>query len=350
MFLNIYGCIIGTAIGDALGLPMEGISKKRQKKLFKDLYRYHLIFGKGMCSDDTDHICFTAEALIESVGDEKLFQKSLVKKFKTWVLTLPAGIGKATLISGIKLLLFFPVEKAGVFSAGNGPAMRSPIIGVCYGENIEKMKSLVSISSKISHSDPKANTGALIVAYAAYLSAQGKEIVPRVFINDCEKFFWYDDNEIFSHMSVIPELIYNNETTQAYVEKICPKKGITGYINHTVPAVIFCWLKNQNEPVKALEEIIRCGGDTDTTAAILGAILGAKYGIEGFPLSLRKNLAEWPRTTRWMEQLSLALETTMKEKVSASYTKVSYTVNLLRNLLFIIVVIAHIFRRLLPPY
>ena len=51
----IVGCILGTAVADALGLACEGVSRQRQRKLFPDISRYHLVFGKGMTSDDTEH-------------------------------------------------------------------------------------------------------------------------------------------------------------------------------------------------------------------------------------------------------------------------------------------------------
>lgn len=55
----------------------------------------------------------------------------------------PPGVGFATLRAILKLWLIFSPENSGVFSAGNGPAMRSAIIGVCFGEYGEKLKNLV---------------------------------------------------------------------------------------------------------------------------------------------------------------------------------------------------------------
>jgi ADP-ribosyl-[dinitrogen reductase] hydrolase len=53
----IIGCLLGTAIGDALGLPYEGLSPQRQRRLFPHPDRHQLVFGKGMVSDDTEHTC-----------------------------------------------------------------------------------------------------------------------------------------------------------------------------------------------------------------------------------------------------------------------------------------------------
>ena len=95
--------LIGTAIGDALGLPAEGISSKRIPKLFPDLERYHFIFGKGMISDDTEHTCMVAQAMIAANGNPNVFQKVMGWKLRFWLLGLPAGVGLATLRAIIKL-------------------------------------------------------------------------------------------------------------------------------------------------------------------------------------------------------------------------------------------------------
>ncbi|HEX8238011.1 MAG TPA: ADP-ribosylglycohydrolase family protein [Abditibacteriaceae bacterium] len=53
----IAGCILGTAVGDAVGLPCEGISRPRQQKLFPAIKGPNLFLGRGMVSDDTEHRC-----------------------------------------------------------------------------------------------------------------------------------------------------------------------------------------------------------------------------------------------------------------------------------------------------
>jgi ADP-ribosyl-[dinitrogen reductase] hydrolase len=93
----IIGCLLGTAVGDALGLCCEGISKSRQRRIYPDMNRYHLFFGRGMVSDDTEHACMVAQALIVSAGDVQIFTHNLAWRSRWWLLGLPAGIGYATL-------------------------------------------------------------------------------------------------------------------------------------------------------------------------------------------------------------------------------------------------------------
>jgi ADP-ribosylglycohydrolase len=64
---TLTGVLLGTAVGDALGLPREGLSPRRARRLFGGPpLRHRLVFGRGMVSDDTEHACVTAQALLRS--------------------------------------------------------------------------------------------------------------------------------------------------------------------------------------------------------------------------------------------------------------------------------------------
>ncbi len=82
-----------------------------------------------MISDDTEHTCMVAQSLIESGDDIEAFAKQFASRLRWWILALPAGVGKATARSCIKLWLGIRPSKSGVYSAGNGPAMRAAILG-----------------------------------------------------------------------------------------------------------------------------------------------------------------------------------------------------------------------------
>ena len=54
------GLLLGTALGDSLGYPAEGLAPQRIKKLYKAGWQHRFIFGYGLVSDDTDHTVFVA--------------------------------------------------------------------------------------------------------------------------------------------------------------------------------------------------------------------------------------------------------------------------------------------------
>jgi ADP-ribosyl-[dinitrogen reductase] hydrolase len=120
------GCLMGTAIGDALGLPCEALSPEKQRRRFGVINGHRLLFGRGMYSDDTEHTIMAAQALIASGGEVEVFRQTLARQLRGWILMLPGGVGLATLKACGKLLLGASPLKSGMFSAGNGPAMRRP--------------------------------------------------------------------------------------------------------------------------------------------------------------------------------------------------------------------------------
>ena len=347
----IIGCLLGTAVGDAMGLSYEGLSKQRLVKLYPELNQYHFFFGKGMVSDDTEHTGLVAQSLIASQGDVEQFQNRLAWKLRFWLLGLPAGIGFATLRAILKLWLGFSPDNSGVFSAGNAPAMRSPIIGVCYGHDVKKFRQLVNASTQITHTDPKAEWGALAVALAAYQSSLNKPISPNDFLEQLEPLLKAESAEEFvALMNKTVDSVSSAQSTAEFAETLELKNGISGYIYHTVPIVIHAWLTNQDDYQTAIIDIIRCGGDTDTTAAIVGGIIGARVGKQGIPKPWLDNLSEFPKNIKWMEKLGQRLNTVCYNNKTQQTLPVSIIAILLRNVIFMIIVLLHGFRRLLPPY
>src|SRR5437764_12916991 len=84
---RVAGAVLGTAVGDALGLPREGLSRRRASRLFGDPpLRYHLLLGHGMVSDDTEHTCMTGQALLRAPDDADIFARSLAWRLRFWLL------------------------------------------------------------------------------------------------------------------------------------------------------------------------------------------------------------------------------------------------------------------------
>src|SRR5947209_3868274 len=105
---KIAGAILGTAVGDALGLPCEALSRRRAGRLFGDPpLRHRLLFGRGMVSDDTEHTCMTGQALLRAPDDAAAFARSLAWRLRFWLLGLPAGTGWAPSRAVVKLWLGF---------------------------------------------------------------------------------------------------------------------------------------------------------------------------------------------------------------------------------------------------
>ena len=349
---SIVGCLIGMAVGDALGLPREGLSPRRADRLFPDLNRYHLLFGRGMFSDDTEHACMTGQALLVSAGKSERFLRSLSHRLRWWLLGCPLSTGKATLKGCLKLWLGFNGKSSGVWSAGNGPAMRAPIIGVCFGHQPDRMRELVRLSTRITHRDPKAEWGALALARAVHYAAQSSEQVPqpaeavRAIIDALPT----EASELAELIQRVGVSVQANQTTEAFTGQLGLSRGVTGYMFHTVPTVLHAWLCFPDDYRAAVQTAIRCGGDTDTTAGIVGALVGARSGKIGIPEPWRQGLCEWPRDLRWIERLGRELAKMLQDGKPRRGVPLSVVGIVPRNMIFNLTVLVHGLRRLLPPY
>src|SRR6187549_667848 len=125
---RLAGVLLGTALGDALGLVCEGMSAKRIARRFGRLDRYHLLGRTGYVSDDTEQSALVAQSLARHPADADRCARAFRRSLLGWFWRLPWGIGLATVRSSFKIML--GRSTSGVRSAGNGSAMRAAVIGV----------------------------------------------------------------------------------------------------------------------------------------------------------------------------------------------------------------------------
>ena len=346
---HVLGCILGTAIGDSIGLPYEGLSRRRAERLLGPPDRHRFFFGRGMVSDDTEHTCMVAQSLIGSGGDPDAFGRKLAWGFRLWVLGLPAGIGFATLRSILKLWLGVGPERSGVYSAGNGPAMRAAIIGAAVEDGV-KLTGLVRSSTRITHTDPRAESGALAVALAAQMASQREVVSGAAFLDRFRAHTEEGDGELGRLIAAVVRAADEGRSTADFAASLGLAKGVSGFVCHTVPVALHAWLTNQRDFRSAVCAVIQCGGDADSTGAIVGGIVGASVGREGIPQEWLERLIEWPRSTAWMERLAVQLDSAMRSGVPTRPIRLPVYGVIPRNLFFLVVVLLHGARRALPPY
>lgn len=346
---HIIGCILGTAVGDALGLPYEGLSPERGVKLWGFPNQHHFLLRYGMVSDDTEHTCMVAQALIASCGEVGIFKRSLAWRLRFWLLGLPAGVGFATLRSLLRLWIGFSPDRSGVFSAGNGPSMRAAVIGTAV-QDIPSLQSFVCASSRITHSDPKAEYGALTIALAARIASLEETFTARSFLSILESILPPEAEEFLSLVKQVVISIEQGESTSVFSQSMGWGQGVSGYTYHSVPVALHAWLSHPKDFRAALTAVIGCGGDTDTTGAMVGGIVGASVGRAGIPCEWLDTLCEWPRSVGWMEALGRQLSETRESGEKRKTPSLPFYGIIVRNLFFLCVVLIHGFRRIFPPY
>lgn len=344
---HLTGLLLGTAVGDALGLPAEGLSRHRIEQRWHGVWRHRFIFGRGMCSDDTEHTVFVAQALLAHPEDPAAFQRCLAWKLRLWLLGLPAGIGLATLRAILKLWLGFTPARSGVFSAGNGPAMRSAILGACFVDEHPKRRAFVSAATRITHTDPKAETAALAVAEAAAWAVNQGEPVEKLL----ERLpALGHDNQWPTLCRKLTDALSREASVASFAEELGLRNGVSGYAYHSVPVALYAWLRHPRDFPTALKAALDCGGDTDTVGAIVGALAGASCGVHGIPAAWLNGIWEWPRSTSILKAVASRLAQQKAAGQPLGPVRYFWPGLIPRNLLFLAVVLAHGFRRLAPPW
>ncbi len=339
------GALLGTMAGDAVGLPREALSARRAARLFGGRpFGVRLLGRWGLCSDDTEHACMAAQAVLASGGDVDRFARSLAWRLRGWLLGVPAGVGWATLRAIVKLCLGFGPGRSGVWSAGNGPAMRAAVLGLCARDDLH-LAELVRASTRLTHTDPRAEAGARVVAVAARhgaavgpggVSVAGVRAVLEPHL---------PDGELRTVLArAFDALNGGGSVAAAAAAAGVGPGGVSGYVNRTVPVAVAAWVAHPGDVRAAVESVVALGGDADTTGAIVGGLVGATAGAAAVPAEWLDAIVEWPRSVTWVRRLG--------DRLAAGGRPVTlfWPGLAVRNAVFAVVVIGHAVRRLLPPW
>ena len=320
---RLTGVLLGTALGDALGLVCEGMSAKRIARRFGRLDRYHLLGRTGYVSDDTEQSALVAQSLARHPSDADRCVRAFRRSLLGWFWRLPWGIGLATVRSSFKIML--GLSTSGVRSAGNGSAMRAAIIGAFHHGDDARRREFGAAIARTTHTDDRAVQGALFVA----------ELIAR---GPAEARAIVTESVLAAALDQASALAARGASTSEAAETL----RTTGYVVHTVPFALYCYLRYGDTPLLALQECIGAGGDTDSIAAILGAWLGARHGEQGLPAHLIAELNDGPFGPTHLRGLAVALAG------GAPPPRYSWLRALFRNLALYPVVIFHGVRRIFP--
>jgi ADP-ribosyl-[dinitrogen reductase] hydrolase len=287
--------MLGTAVGDALGLPWEGLPSQR---IPQDLPRTPL---SGLVSDDTEHTVLVAESWLEG-GDLDGFRRVFASGLRRWMLGIPVGIGSGTLRACLKLLVGFSPERSGVGSAGNGAAMRAALLGLLVPE--ESLDAWIEAASHVTHRDERAVDGARVVAVAARIGARAGLAGKRA--HTAELLQAARTEEMRAALQTALEHAVRGAEPAQLARALGVEGFVTGYVVHTVPVAVFLWLRH-DDPAESLSAAVHLGGDTDTVAAIAGALQGATVGASGLPTAWVDGLRDTLVSRERLQALAAAL-------------------------------------------
>ncbi|MEG0012754.1 MAG: ADP-ribosylglycohydrolase family protein [Cellulosilyticaceae bacterium] len=309
-FNHIHGCLAGGAIGDALGAPVEFMDYNTIIKKYGEMGITELVVPvvgqKAVITDDTQLTLFTAEGLLRSIVRTK--QKNLEKTNKDtsiivfraylrWLYTqglkTPHWDSKSYDGWLVKVKRLHAYREPGVTcitSLGKGVmgSINKPIndsekcggvIRVAPVGLLEDEENVFDVGCRIgaiTHGHPTAylSTGAL--GTIIYYITEGLEIEEAV-NKTIEKLMAYEGSgECIELIKMAVELSKQGEPG---VDKI--KQLGEGFIaRETVAIGIYCALAYQDNFKKAVLLAVNHDGDSDSTGAVTGNILGAYLGMD----------------------------------------------------------------------
>jgi len=283
--LKFLGCLVGTAIGDALGARREGRGMSRSEDVISLAEKLEQL----IYTDDTHMTIGIAESLIESKGfNGEHMAQTFIKNYEAepW---RGYGPGPPRIFGMIKsgeawYSAANRLYRGGSF--GNGSAMRVAPIGLLYSRSLEKLREIAYQSSSITHSHELGKEGAALQACAVALALNtpsDEDIDREAFLYRLQNFI--QDRLYKEKVAQIRELLGEQDK-----EKVVAVLGNGIEAPRSVPTAIYCFLRQPQSYKDTVIYAISLGGDTDTIAAMAGAISGAYLGIEAIPSEWRAKL------------------------------------------------------------
>lgn len=259
------GAMLGLAIGDALGMPVEGMTSEEITEKFGRVEDFMPGDNNkpGEWTDDTQEALLLAESIIETVYlSPERFSAKLISAMAQGKL-LKAG--PTTRRAIFNLQSGIPWTKSGVDADTCGAAMRVAPIGLVYNLNLELVEKYTYISSIVTHKGASAIAGAIAVTL----------MIAHICRN----------REKFGFKSSLDSVLSSTDKYDPLIsDKIKSGKleGVSMLTWDVVPAAFYHFQKTESFEECVLNAVNK-GGDTDSIAAIAGAMKGAKVGMEKIP-------------------------------------------------------------------
>src|SRR5574337_125445 len=290
-----FATLVGCAIGDALGNPFE--MRPMASPLLKEwdgLFKAGGTFWKGEAGQYTDDTLMSlalAASLVEKGGFDP---DHVAANYLAWFESgNTRGIGTTTANAMVNLKMGATWEESGLVrsvdglpAGGNGTAMRASPIGLWYRNNPEKLIEVAMLDTSITHNSFEPKMGSVAVALATAMLANGTADPWTV---SYEVSDILSDSEVKSKIELAQKWLSQGTPLETVHFEALAEIGTSGYVPETVGAAFYCLGATSNFK-DAVVLAVKAGGDTDTTAAIVGALAGTYYGLDEIPSEYKDNV------------------------------------------------------------
>ncbi len=281
--------LTGLAIGDALGMPFETAAPSTPTLLaWKGGYessKFHKL-GPGQFTDDTQMSLALAASLLEKRFYDP---EHASKKYLAWFVSGDArGMGGSTRKALARLTTGTPWYQAGEKGAeGNGTAMRAAPIGMFQNRGTERLGAAAHwarVDAAITHQSDEAKEGSAAIAVAVSHLCSGRTLITLLdtvlaHLEKSRVHFALEDLQKTTSRFAECHRDHNEILEEFLRDRGQLRDGPSARVSESVPAA-FAALLSGSTYKDTVERAIRAGGDTDSVAAMAGAMAGALYGYE----------------------------------------------------------------------
>lgn len=293
---RFHGCLLGLAVGDALGAPYEGLPADY---VYYVLGPTHELLSRPSAdtlryTDDTEMMIGVAEAL---VSHGEIQQDVLAGRFAdNYQPERGYGPGARRILEcmiegGDWQALAAEVFPGGSF--GNGAAMRVAPVGLVFAHDLDRVAEQARASALPTHRHPLGIEGAQLLALAVALAAQGPPLDRRAFYRQLRRY------------CVSEEFRWQLRAAQKL------RRGHSlGFLGNSLPAhrsvvtAIACFTTWSDSFEGAVAAAITLGDDTDTLAAMAGALCGAHLGTAAIPTRWVEHMEGGPKGVSYLRHLA----------------------------------------------
>jgi ADP-ribosyl-[dinitrogen reductase] hydrolase len=279
------GALLGLAVGNALGVPLEGQSAERiRADLPEGIKEIPASESEAAWDDDVAQAIELAHCLLEGPLDIDAYLRRLVR----WAEKSGRGMGRQTYEVLVRAkrgargtaAALAVWEESGRWAAGNGAVMRCAPVALRWRRDPVRLLEDAGHSARVTHYDPRCvwTTAAICTVIAHALAGSHWTL-----------------HELADGLAGVgaPEEVaeaVRRSATSELGELELDEPYSMGYTVRTMTAGLWAHL-NATDFETTLLEVIHAGGDTDTNGAVAGAVLGARFGASAIP-------------ERWVERLS----------------------------------------------
>jgi ADP-ribosylglycohydrolase len=297
------GALLGLAIGDALGMPTQSMNRKQIARHYGPISSLRDAVAEqpiaplhraGSITDDTEQALLLARLLIDGHG--RIEPRRFADALAEWEADMEArgsldllGPSTKAAIAAIRAGAG-PDDDPGKSGTTNGAAMRIAPVALAFPLAGGRLATAVVEASKLTH-----NTGLALGAAGAVAAAIAHALDhPGCSVNDSTRVAaqlaaqledtgnWVAGGSISARIGWAAELVHDLAQDDV-LDVISTIVGTSVASQESVPAAFAFATRFADDPFQALCLAAQVGGDTDTIAAMTGAVLGAHYGVSAWP-------------------------------------------------------------------